>query len=121
MTNKFAYVIVILLIITNVITGYWCFKGQDTIQYQEKIDSLYFSNDSLETLNQVLRDKIDSLSKEINVVDSIIVEINHWYERSLDSIVGLSDDEQLHFFTDYLSKNSSGFSSNNNNDTIKTN
>lgn len=124
MSKKVAYIIIALLVITNVVAIYCYYNSisrEEAIQYQEKIDSLYYSNDSLEIINQLLINKIDSLSREIGTVDSVIVEIDHWYEKSLDSISSLPDDGQLQFFTDYLSKNSSRFSSSHNNDSVKTN
>ena len=124
MSKKVAYIIIALLVITNVVAiylYYYSISREEAIQYQEKIDSLYYSNDSLEIINQLLINKIDSLSREIGTVDSVIVEIDHWYEKNLDSISSLPDDGQLQFFTDYLSKNSSRFSSSHNNDSIKTN
>lgn len=124
MSKKVTCIIIALLVITNVVAIYCYYNSvskEEAVHYQEKIDSLYISNDSLEMINQILLKRIDSLTREIGTVDSVIVEIDHWYEKNLDSISSLPDDGQLKFFTDYLSKDSSRFSGSHNNDSVKTN
>lgn len=109
--------IVILLLITNIVVIYSYYKWgrvEDPTPYQIVIDSLNKDNDSLIIKNKLLNDRIDSLYEEINKTDSIIVEIDKWYEKNLDDVISLPDSGQLQFFTDYLSKNRSRLSSSNN-------
>ena len=115
---KKVYVLLIsLLLITNIVVLYcyynWGRTGSATF-YELKIDSLDRENELLSIENTRLNILIDSLSKEINETDSVIVEIDKWYEKNLDDLTSLPDSGQLQFFTDYLSKNSSRFLGNNN-------
>lgn len=121
--NKIAISIAILLAILIAIL--YCYYNwgriENTIPYENKIDSLKLVNDSLSTINIDLTSKIDSLKGEVGVSDSIIIEIDHWYEKGLDSITNQSIADDAQFFSNYLSKIDSGFVNSNNSDSIKEN
>lgn len=121
--NKIAISIAILLAILIAIL--YCYynwgRVENTIPYENKIDSLKLVNDSLSTINIDLTSKIDSLKGEVGVSDSIIIEIDHWYEKGLDSITNQSIADDAQFFSNYLSKIDSGFVNSNNSDSIKEN
>lgn len=122
--NKIAISIAILLAITNVVVLYCYYnwgRVENAIPYENKIDSLKLVNDSLSTINIDLTSKIDSLKGEVGVSDSIIIEIDHWYEKGLDSITNQSIADDAQFFSNYLSKIDSGFVNSNNSDSIKEN
>ena len=122
--NKIAISIAVLLAITNVVVLYFYYnwgRVENTIPYENKIDSLKLVNDSLSTINIDLTSKIDSLKGEVGVSDSIIIEIDHWYEKGLDSITNQSIADDAQFFSNYLSKIDSGFVNSNNSDSIKEN
>lgn len=107
--------IAFLLVITNIVVIYSYYNwGRVENSSQSIIDSLNNSNDSLIIKNKLLNNEIDSLYREVNKTDSVIIEIDKWYEKNLDDIVSLPDSGQLLFFTNYLSKNRSRLSSNNN-------
>lgn len=115
MSKKLLIFSVILLVVTNIIVIYSSYSwSKDSEYYESKIDSLNRVNETLIIENKVLSNTIDSLSLEVNKTDSVIVEIDNWYEKNLDDLVSLPDSGQLLFFTNYLSKNSSRLSSNNN-------
>lgn len=87
--------------------------------YSNKIDSLLIVNDSLFIQNNLLRERVDSLESLSNKVDSVIVEIEHWYEKELIDITNQPISSDIRFFTEYLSKTDSGFISSNNPESIK--
>lgn len=116
---------IIILIILLLVIGYnIIFRGctpsktQEEI-YIEKIDSLEIINDSISYYNSLLLLKIDSLENLSSKVDSVIVEIEHWYEKELIDITNQPISSDIHFFTEYLSKTDSGFVSSNNSKSVK--
>lgn len=82
--------------------------------YTNKVDSLLIVNDSISIQNNLLKEQIDSLELLSNKVDSVIVEIEHWYEKELVDITNQPISSDIRFFTEYLSKTDSGFISSNN-------
>lgn len=115
---KKIYVLLIsLLLITNIVVIYCYYnwgRVDNVTSYELKIDSLGKENELLSIENKRLNIFIDSLSEEISKTDSVIIKVDKWYEKNLDDLASLPDSGQLQFFTDYLSKNSSRLSSNNN-------
>lgn len=87
--------------------------------YTNKVDSLLIVNDSISIQNNLLKEQIDSLELLSNKVDSVIIEIEHWYEKELVDITNQSISSDIRFFTEYLSKTDSGFVSSNNPESIK--
>lgn len=112
-------IIAVLLILLSVSILYFYYRDKDIPLEEIKIDSLKTANDSLSAVNSELMNKIDSLKKEVGKVDSIKIEIDHWYEKNLDSITNQSIADDAHFFSEYLSKINSRFTNSNNSDTIK--
>lgn len=87
--------------------------------YTSKVDSLLIVNDSISIQNNLLKEQIDSLELLSNKVDSVIIEIEHWYEKELVDITNQPISSDIRFFTEYLSKTDSGFISSNNPESIK--
>lgn len=116
---------IIILVILLLVIGYnIIFRGctpnktQEEI-YIEKIDSLEIVNDSISYYNSLLLLKIDSLENLSSKVDSVIVEIEHWYEKELIDITNQPISSDIRFFTEYLSKIDSGFVNSDNSKSIK--
>ena len=86
MSKKLSVVVVLLLIITNIVVIYCYYNGEKKID-TTNVDSLLIANDSLNTVNELLNNKVDSLLIEIGKVDSIIVEINNTYEKDSNNII----------------------------------
>lgn len=104
MSKKLSLVVALLLIITNIVVIYCYYNGEKKID-TTNVDSLLIANDSLNTVNELLNNKVDSLLIEISKVDSIIVEINNTYEKDSNNIVNHLISEDIMFFSNYLSKN----------------
>lgn len=105
MSKKLSLVVALLLVITNIVVIYYYYNtGKES--NLTNIDSLLIINDSLDTANQLLNNKVDSLLMEINKVDSVIVEINNTYEKDSSNIINQHISEDIMFFSNYLSKNS---------------
>lgn len=122
--KKICVLLISLLLITNIVVLYCYYnwgRVDSVTSYELKIDSLDKENELLSIENKKLNIFIDSLSEEISKTDSVIIRVDKWYEKNLDDLTSLPDSGQLQFFTDYLSKNSSRFSSSHNNDPVKTN
>ena len=120
--NKITILAVVLLAITNMVVLYCYYNWgriRDPDSIESKIDSLKTINDSLVIINIDLSRSIDSLKKESLTIDSVIVEINHWYEKGFDSITSQPIADDVHFFTNYLSKIDSGLINSNNSYSIK--
>lgn len=105
MSKKLALAVVLLLVITNIVVIYCYYNGEKKID-TTNVDSLLIINDSLNTVNELLNNKVDSLLIEISKVDSIIVEINNTYEKDSNNIINQHISEDIMFFSNYLSKNS---------------
>ena len=105
MSKKLSVVVILLLVITNIVIIY-CYYNTGKESNLTNIDSLLIINDSLDTANQLLNNKVDSLLIEISKVDSIIVEINNTYEKDSSNIINQHISEDIMFFSNYLSKNS---------------
>ena len=105
MNKKLSIVVILLLVITNIVVIYCYYNGEKKID-TTNIDSLLIINDSLNTINRSLNNKVDSLLIEINKVDSVIVEINNTYEKDSSNIINQHISEDIMFFSNYLSKNS---------------
>ena len=105
MSKKLSLVVALLLVITNIVVIY-CYYNTGKESNLTNIDSLLIINDSLDTANQLLNNKVDSLLMEINKIDSVIVEIDNTYEKDSNNIVNHLISEDIMFFSNYLSKNS---------------
>lgn len=118
--SKFEKLIQILFILTLIGCLILIFKPvKKDVEYTNKVDSLLIVNDSLSIQSSLLRKKIDSLESLSNKVDSVIVEIEHWYEKELINVTNQPISSDIHFFTEYLSKTDSGFVSSNNSKSVK--
>lgn len=123
-SNKATLALCLLLVITNfvVIFSYYHWgTGEDTQPYKDQIELLIKQNDSLKVVALDLTNKADSLRGEIKDADSVIIEIDNWYEKELVNITNQPIAADVEFFTNYLSKVDSGFVDSNNSDTIKEN
>ena len=104
MSKKLSLVVALLLVITNIVVIY-CYYNEGKKTDITNIDSLLIVNDSLDTANQLLNNKVDSLLIEISKIDSTIVEINNAYEKDSNNITNHLISEDIMFFSNYLSKN----------------
>lgn len=110
-------VIIIVLIITNLVSGYVIFKPKKQIQVQEYINKI----DSLETELSSIKIKRDSIRERI---DTIIVRIKQNEKIYKDTIISINNNSTNHdyvFFTEYLKWNSNRLNSINNSGSIKGN
>lgn len=121
--SKSEKLVTILLVILSFLIGWFISDlvnpSTQEGDYSNKIDSLLIVNDSLSIQNNLLRERVDSLESLSNKVDSVIVEIEHWYEKELIDITNQPISSDIRFFTEYLSKTDSGFISSNNPESVK--
>lgn len=104
--------LVIILIIFILILGYFAFKPIKSVpDYSNKLDSL-----ELQILS--IKDKRDSIKKEIDTVIIKIEKNEIYYKQIVDTIIRNNVDDDYIFFCEYLRKR---FDDNNNPDSIKEN
>lgn len=109
--SKYQCIVCALLVILNftVIFVYYNWERPVEDTYRNQIEQLKAQNDSLNFVSSQLTHKMDSLRGEIKDVDSVIVEVNNWYEKELVDINDQPIASDVVFFTNYLSKADSGF------------
>lgn len=100
-----------LIISILIVVLFYVFKQNDNIELQielskskARIEMLEAQNDSLMSLEAIIKQEIDSMNNKIAAQDGTIIEIKYIYKDAKLNLFSLSTDSSMQLFTSNLSK-----------------
>jgi hypothetical protein len=103
----FLFVLIILVQIYLLRSGAKTINELQTLkeQAEQRVDSLRFSNDSLNIVTDYLFIQLDSVGEEINKDEKQLENIKNDYKKRIDYISKLSSNELTEYFSNRYNNN----------------